>query len=389
MTAATMRQTGKGRNIKQAAIKAVTRKTRSFGTAGAFALVAWLATGAMAEARDSIWAGGVPHTGTIVRMTAREVTIETTVQTETIPVNQIDSLTFDGEPPSLKGVRKAIADGRYAEARTTVGKISVDDSDRPELKQDVEFYAALAATRLALSGKLEVVEAGKLMGNFVTQYPQNYHYLEANELLGDLLVANMRYADARKYYERLGQAPWPDYKMRAAAAVGQVLLAEGKPDEAMKSFETVLQMPATDDLARAQQLAATLGKARCLAETKQADAAIKIARDVIAKADAAEDTALSARAYNTLGVALQRAGRTQEALFAFLHVDTMYSSDGDAHAEALYHLVQVWQDLKNFPGCRRRSGPSRSDTRKAAGARPSRRDEGMTIPLDETAYAPP
>ena len=147
----------------------------------------------------------------------------------------------------------------------------------------------------------------------------------------------MRYGDARKYYERVGQAPWPDYKMRAAVAVGQVLLAEGKPDEAMKSFDGVLAMKAGDELTQAQHLAATLGRARCLAETKQADAAVKIAREVIAKADP-QDASLLARAYNTLGVALRKAGRTQEAQFAFLHVVTLYASDGDAHAEALYHL---------------------------------------------------
>ena len=59
-------------------------------------------------------------------------------------------------------------------------------------------------------------------------------------------------------------------------------------------------------------------------------------------------TGPNALARTNLGAALAEAGRTQEALFAFLHVDTLYSSDGDAHAEALYHLVQVWQDLKNF-----------------------------------------
>jgi tetratricopeptide (TPR) repeat protein len=157
----------------------------------------------------------------------------------------------------------------------------------------------------------------------------------------------MQYGNARKYYERVGQAPWPDYKMRAAVAVGQVLLAEGKPQEALKSFEGVLQMKALDELAQAQHVAATLGKARCLAEARQTDEAIKIARDVIAKADASDESLL-ARAYNTLGVTLAKAGRTQEALFAFLHVDTLYSSEGDAHAEALYHLIQVWRDLKNF-----------------------------------------
>jgi tetratricopeptide (TPR) repeat protein len=311
------------------------------------AIAIWLAAATAARGDDAIRAAGLRHVGRIVQMTAQEVTLVTSVKNETIPVNQIESLDFDGEPTVLKNARNCVADGRYADAQKFLEGVNLDNIDRAELKQEVEFYAALATTRLALSGKLRIVDAGKLMGDFVSKYPQNFHYLEANELLGDLLVANMRYGDARKYYERVGQAPWPDYKMRAAVAIGQVLLAEGKPEEAMKSFEGVLRMKAADGLSQAQHLAATLGKARCLAETKQADEAIKIARDVIAKADAAEDAALLARAYNTLGVALRKAGRTQEALFAFLRVDTLYSSDGDAHAEALYHLVHVWQDLKN------------------------------------------
>jgi tetratricopeptide (TPR) repeat protein len=310
-------------------------------------LAAWLAACATAGAQDVIRAAKVRYSGKIVQMTAQEVTIATAVRNETIPVNQIDSLDFADEPAGLKTARRHIAAGRYDEAAAALEGINVDDLGRAEVKQEVEFYAALAASRQALSGRLEIAEAGKLIANFVRKYPQNYHYLEANELVADLLVANMQYAKAREYYQRVGQAPWPDYKMRAAVAVGQVLLAEGNPQEALKSFEGVLQMSALDELAQAQHVAATLGKARCLAETKQTDEAIKIARDVIAKAGAGDESLL-ARAYNTLGVALAKAGRTQEALFAFLHVDTLYSSDGDAHAEALYHLVQVWRDLKNF-----------------------------------------
>ena len=310
------------------------------------AIAAWLAAGSTIWAADVIKTAKTRYSGKLVQMTSLEVTIATAVKNETVPVNQIQVIDFDEEPSPLKKARTSITSGRYEEAMTALEAVK-DEVTRAEVKQDVEFYTALAASRLALSGGLEISEAGKLMADFVGKYPQNYHYLEANEMVGDLLVANMQYGDARKYYDRVGKAPWPDYKMRAAVAVGHVLLAEGKPQEAMKSFEGVLEMSATDDLTQAQHLAATLGKARCLAETQKTDEAIKIANEVIAKADP-DDVSLLARAYNTLGVALQKARRTQEALFAFLHVETLYSADGNAHAEALYHLVQVWQDLKNF-----------------------------------------
>ena len=312
----------------------------------ALVLAAWLAAGSTVWAADVVKTGKTRYSGKLVQMNSLEVTIATALKNETIPVNQIQGIDFDEEPAALKKARSSIASGRYEDAISALEGIK-DEAARSEVKQDVEFYAALAASRLALSGGLEISEAGRLMADFVGKYPQNYHYLEANQMVGDLLVANVQYGDARKYYDRVGKAPWPDYKMRAAVAVGQVLLAEGNPQEAMKSFEGVLQTAATDELTQAQHLAATLGKARCLAETKQTDEAIKITNDVIAKADP-DDASLLARAYNTLGVALQKARRTQEALFAFLHVETLYAADGDAHAEALFHLVQAWQDLKNF-----------------------------------------
>jgi tetratricopeptide (TPR) repeat protein len=311
------------------------------------AAAAWLAACATAGADDIVKTARSQYKGKVVQMTSLDVTIATAASNEKVPVNQIQSIDFDGEPAPLRKARSAIASGRYEEAEAALETVTADEIARAEIKQDVEFYTALAASRLALSGKMEISEAGKLMADFVNKYPQNYHYLEANEMVGDLLVANMQYGPSRKYYDRVAQAPWPDYKMRAAVAAGNVQLAENKPQEALKSFEGVLQMKAGDELARAQHLAATLGRARCLAETKQTDEAVKIANEVIAKADP-DDTLLLARAYNALGVALKKAGRTQEALFAFLHVDTLYSSEGDAHAEALYHLVQVWQDLKKF-----------------------------------------
>ena len=52
-----------------------------------------------------------------------------------------------------------------------------------------------------------------------------------------------------------------------------------------------------------------------------------------------------ARAYNVLGTAYRQTGRTQEALLAFLHVDVLYPSVPEAHAEALANLADLWQQV--------------------------------------------
>jgi hypothetical protein len=54
---------------------------------------------------------------------------------------------------------------------------------------------------------------------------------------------------------------------------------------------------------------------------------------------------LMARAYNVLGLAHRQAGRTKEALLAFLHTDVLYSSQPDTHAEALANLVDLWEQV--------------------------------------------
>ena len=71
-----------------------------------------------------------------------------------------------------------------------------------------------------------------------------------------------------------------------------------------------------------------------------------------------EQKELQARAYNALGDCYERAGRTKDALLAFLHVDVLYSTVPDAHAEALSHLVKLWE-------CRRPGGAGSGSTSTA------------------------
>ncbi len=260
-----------------------------------------------------------------------------------IPANQIDMILYEGEPADLKKAKNQVLAGHYAEGLATLKKIE-KTPDREAVRQDIEFYKALCSAKLAMTGNMKIADAGRMMKTFADANTKSYHYFEASQVVGDLLVAAGFYAPAAEYYARLDAAPWPDYKMRAGVAVGRALLAQKKTEEALAAFDKVLATAAEGNAAQAQRMAASLGKAAALVALKKPDEAIKLAEGVLEKADP-EDAPLMARAYDILGTAQRQAGRTKEALLAFLHVDVLYAAEPDAHAEALANLVDLWQQV--------------------------------------------
>ena len=112
----------------------------------------------------------------------------------------------------------------------------------------------------------------------------------------------------------------------------------------MTAFDKVLATEAEGKSAQTQRMAATLGKAGALVALKKPDEAIKTVEEFLDKADP-ENSPLMATAYNILGTAQRQAGRTKEALLAFLHVDVLYASVPDAHAEALANLADLWEQV--------------------------------------------
>ncbi len=283
--------------------------------------------------------------GRLSAMSPLEVTVSQDGNTKTIPVNQIESISFDEEPALLRRAREAVATERYDEASKALENIRTDEIERAEILQDIEFYAALSDAKLALKGDLEIREAGKRMRAFLTNHPNSFHHLEACAVVGDLLAALGQYAAAREQYERVGKAPWPEYKLRASVAMGQMLLAERKPEEALKAFQRVLDAKAEGERAAAQRSIASVGKARCLLQLGKHDEALQLANTMIADADP-DNVELLGQAYLVVGIAQRKAGRLQDAMFALLRVDTMYSQNRDIHAEALAHLVEVFAALK-------------------------------------------
>jgi tetratricopeptide (TPR) repeat protein len=312
----------------------------------ALVVAAWLAMFATANAMDTLKADKTSLSGEVTAMTSREVTVKTRKGDVVTPVNQITAILYEGEPSTLNHARTAIANGRYEDALAALEKIDQSRVQRPQVLQDIEFYKALCAARMALRGDGAIREAGSQMAKFVGAAENNYHWLQANELVGDLLVANGQYAAAASYYATVGKAPWPDYQMRASVAIGRALLADGNVDEALKTFDRVIATRVEDSDApgKTQQMLAMLGKARCLAAKNDQEAAIKLIQEVIAQANP-ENVALQAQAYNALGSALRKANKPQDALLAFLHVDVLYFASAEAHAEALANLAELWNEV--------------------------------------------
>lgn len=315
----------------------------SFRYVGVLAAVC-LAWASLAQAQDTIRAAGRTLSGPITKMTPMQVVIEVQGVDQEVPVNQIENVFYDNEPTGLKTARSNVANRAYENALTALERINRDEITRREILQEIDYLNAYCEAQIALQGNGDVRAAGSKMIGFARDNPGHYRYLEACEVIGNLLVALGAHAQAEEYYTRLAQAPWPDYKMRAGVAVGRARLAQGKVAEAAQAFDSVLANNAEGEAAEAQRLAAKLGKAVCMAGSDRADEAIKAIEEIIMKASP-EDVELHARAYNALGTAHRKAKRVQDALMAFLHVDTLYFQVSDAHAEALSNLAQLWNEV--------------------------------------------
>jgi tetratricopeptide (TPR) repeat protein len=309
------------------------------------AIVGCLAASSQAAAADKIRLTRGSETGEVSDTTPTEVTLNKgQSNSRTVPVNSIKLIAFEGEPSELAQARLNALNGSYAKAGQLLDKVDASQLKRDFIKQDYEFYQAYVAAKLAESGEGEIDAAGKKLNAFVKSYPNSFHYLEASELMGDLLMMSGRLENAQKQYAELAKAPWPDYKMRAAIAIGRSLQAQNKHAEAIEQFDSALAVPDDTAEGQGQKLAASLGKATSLAETGKDDEATAMIEKIIRDADPQQKD-LNARAYNALGSCYEKANKTKDALFAFLHVDVLYSTVPDAHAEALFHMVSLWKAI--------------------------------------------
>jgi tetratricopeptide (TPR) repeat protein len=302
---------------------------------------------ALAQGVDQVFlAKGPPSRGTIADagMSRDKVQLDSGGAGRDIWVNEIVRITFKDEPAELNAGRNHAIQRNYSQGLAELKKLDGRRIDRALVMQDIEYYRALCQCKLAMSEGGDKAAASAAMYSFVSKAPQNYHFYEAAEVLGDLAMASGKWADAVKYYGPIAGAPWADYQMRANNALGRANLGEKQFSEAQAKFQAVIGVDASTPEAIKQKNLAQVGRATCLAETGKAPEAVNILQDLISKNDP-QDAALFARIYNALGRCYVKQGKTKDAVLALLHTDVLFFNEADAHAEALYHLSKLWSEV--------------------------------------------
>lgn len=307
-------------------------------------LTACAATAIAQSSSDRIRRRTGSDTGKITDMSALAVTISKGGVESDIPVEEIRSIRFAGEPSELKSARSAIGRGRLDDAIAALGKIERDQIDRPEIVQELDYLLLEGRARLALSGQGDLDKAIRLATDFLAKQRNSYHVSSAIELLGDLYLADGQPEEARRQYAKLAKAPATYFQARSAILTGKLLQQEEKHAEALALFERALAASEGSSAAQSLRLEATLHRAISQSASGDVDEATAAVKQIITQADA-QDTELLATAYNALGDCYLQSDRQKAARDAFLHVDVLFNSASDQHAKALYELSRLWDAL--------------------------------------------
>lgn len=289
-----------------------------------------------------------PERGTILKASPSEIDLDTAGNTRTYATNEIGKVSYGDEPEELTNARNSIVQKNYGQASDLLRKIDESKLDRDLIKHDVSFYKALCLVNLAINEGGNKADAEKAMLGFVSKFgKESFHFYEAAELLGDLAVAKGDFAAAAaKFYgdKGLGGAKFPEFQMRANIKAGRALQLAQKPAEALAKFEQCIATDLSTPEAKQLKLLASAGKASCLAESGNVDEAVALATKIIAENDPT-DTKVFARANNALGTCYLKGNRPKDALRAFLQTHLLFYQDGDAHAEALFNLAKLWDQV--------------------------------------------
>ncbi len=314
---------------------------------GRYSLVALVLIGSVsvASAADVLErrGGAAKLSGKVTAVSKDKISFETTKgEKSEIPANEVDEIVWDGEPAALKSARNNEAAGKLTQAADGFVKAATDNrSERAEIKLDIEYFTQRTAARLALTDPAKIPEALKKLSEFQSKHSDSRHFYDAVGLLVELNLTQKDAAAARTAAETLAKASGNDQKMASKIALARVALLEDKVADAQKGFEEVVAAAASSPSEESRKLEAKLGVARCLQLQSKFDDAIKLLGEVITQS-AAEDSRVQAEAYVRQGDCYQAAGKSKDALIAYLHVDVLFSSEKSFHPEALYHLSRLW-----------------------------------------------
>lgn len=284
--------------------------------------------------------------GKITGISKDSVTIEASSGKQTFTVDKISMLVFDKEPAQLTSGRRAAIDGNYEQAAQDLAKLDIKSLNRPELKADATYYVSRSDAALALAGRGDIAAATRQMLAFVGANRDSIHFYSAAKTLGDLAIAEGKYDDAVKFYGALALAPIAELKIEAEYLGGVAKLKQGKATEADTSFTRVIGANVQSELGAQLQTLAKTGKAIALAKQDKGAEAVAMVDALIAELNP-DNSEIAAQVYNAQGASLEAIGDNEGAVLAYLHTHLMFSGQAGAHAEALSRLIELWPKVGN------------------------------------------
>lgn len=293
---------------------------------------------------------GVELEGTVVDQSPNGLAIETRDGIRKVSVETIRDVRFAGEPEGLRDARELLARRDGTAALEELSRIEPDElSGGPDaIAAEVAFVRAAAAGRRAVSTGDDVAAGQREVAAFLSAHPRSVHLYDMQVLLGDLLAAQGRTDEAAAAYATLDRGP-PAIAVRAATLRADLLLRRSAVEDALRLYESASRLAAAIEgpMGRRAGRRAELGRARCLTRQGKAGDAEAVVERLLAEADG-DDHALGL-AFTVLGEAQRRLpGRERDALISFLTVDLVHPDGPEEHAEALFNLVELWQQT-NFP----------------------------------------
>lgn len=319
---------------------------KKFFTALILASVAVL-TQTVAVAIDTVYlrAGGT-RAGTVESQSKDKVVVKTSKGSETIPTVDVEQIAFTGEPTKMRLARGRENSGlfddalkMYAEAR---GEFKGSSSD---FGKEVDFVIARTTAKVGLSDPAKLADAVSKLEAFRSANTTNYRYYESLIYLGRCYMAQKNTALAKETYGLLKASTANSHRMTAQNAEARIMLAEGNTAQALAQFKQVAAMNAETASEQASKFDALLGTAECEKAEKQFDQAIKSLNTVIAQTPS-DETRVHARSYLLQGDCYREQQKFKAAAIAYLHVDVLYASEAEIHAESLYWLAQMWNQTE-------------------------------------------
>jgi tetratricopeptide (TPR) repeat protein len=269
-----------------------------------------------------------------------EVVVKLGVNETKVPTDQISSIRYDSQTATFQLAAARESGGQLAEAAELFKKAATETAGRPFPQQTALFREAEILSDLALIEPDRTKEAKEKLNQFLRSYPGSRHIAAAREAMARLQLHTDDFPGAEASVSEL--AKLPKAADRAAVLRTKILARQGKHTEAISELDRLIS---TAPKGSQRQRGAILAKAESLAGLKKYQEAETLVRQVIQE-NPAEDAAVQAPAYNTLGDCLRAANRPKEALIAYLHTDLLYSKDKEEHPRALHEIEALFRQLK-------------------------------------------